>query len=332
MTVRTPVRRFHDGLFISRPDTVVGEEPLEIRVAGEVFTVTMRTPGHDIELVHGLLHAEGVVTDAADVVSIRYCDGVDEKGQNTYNVVDVALAPAATERMVPARLTTTTSSCGVCGSASIETLRKQLRYGLPDLPAFDPTTITALPDALRAKQQVFRSTGGLHAAALVRPDGGIERVREDIGRHNAVDKVIGSALLARRAARRQPGAGHVVAGVVRARAEGGPRGDRHAHRGRRPVLARHRPRAGDGPHADRVRVGVWVQHLQRRAAGARVQRLIRRRPVPHGGSAGTVGDVARGSYHAPMSRVDNPCRTTLRATVTTITSPTSSLSGGVSWM
>jgi FdhD protein len=190
------VRRFHDGLFISKPDTVVGEEPLEIRVAGEVFTVTMRTPGHDIELVHGLLHAEGVVTEAADVLSIRYCDGVDEKGQNTYNVVDVALAPAATERMVPARLTTTTSSCGVCGSASIETLRKQLRYRLPDLPAFDPSTITALPDALRAKQQVFRSTGGLHAAALVRPDGGIERVREDIGRHNAVDKVIGSALLA----------------------------------------------------------------------------------------------------------------------------------------
>ncbi len=195
MTVRTPIRRFRDGLFTSRPDSVVGEEPLEIRVAGDVLTVTMRTPGHDIELVHGLLHSEGVVTEAADVIAVRYCDGVDENGQNTYNVVDVALTPAATERMVPARLTTTTSSCGVCGSASIDALRKQLRYRLPDLPAFDPATITSLPDLLRDRQQVFRSTGGLHAAALVRPDGTVERVREDIGRHNAVDKVIGSAIM-----------------------------------------------------------------------------------------------------------------------------------------
>ncbi len=196
VTVRTPIRRFRDGLFTSRPDTVVGEEPLEIRVAGEVMTVTMRTPGHDIELVHGLLHSEGVVTGAADVIAIRYCDGVDENGQNTYNVVDVALTEEAAGRMVPARLTTTTSACGVCGTASIEALRKQLRYRLPDLPAFDPATITSLPDQLRDRQQVFRSTGGLHAAALVRPDGTVERVREDIGRHNAVDKVIGAAILA----------------------------------------------------------------------------------------------------------------------------------------
>ena len=212
VTVRTPVRRFHNGVFTSRPDMVAGEEPLEIRIGGRSLTVTMRTPGHDIELVHGFLHAEGLIAAADDISEIRYCDGVDEQGRNTYNVLDVTLSPTATSptatsptsptattassAVIPARSFTTTSACGVCGTASIEGLQRRMRYRLTDLPAFAPTTIIALPDRLRARQQAFRTTGGVHAAALVNPDGQLDHLREDVGRHNAVDKVIGTAVMA----------------------------------------------------------------------------------------------------------------------------------------
>jgi len=154
----------------------------------------MRTPGHDVELVHGLLHAEGIISGPHDVIAARYCAGVDSAGQNTYNVLDVALAdPVAAAVAVKPRAFVTSSACGVCGTSSIEALQKATRYQLPDLPLFDPTMISALPDELRTQQQAFRSTGGLHAAALFSPDGRIERVREDVGRHNAMDKVIGWA-------------------------------------------------------------------------------------------------------------------------------------------
>jgi FdhD protein len=197
VTVRTPVRRFQNGVFVSRPDTVAGEEPLEIRVAGQSISTTMRTPGHDIELVHGLLHSEGIIAGREDVIAARYCAGVDSAGQNTYNVLDVSLTdPAAAQAVIVPRAFVTSSACGVCGTSSIEALQRTTRYVLQDFPIYDPEMITALPDQLRANQQVFRSTGGIHAAALVRPDGTIERVREDVGRHNAMDKVIGSALLA----------------------------------------------------------------------------------------------------------------------------------------
>jgi FdhD protein len=188
---------------------VAGEEPLEIRIGGRSLTVTMRTPGHDIELVHGFLHAEGLIAAADDISEIRYCDGVDEQGRNTYNVLDVTLSPTATSptaasptattassAVIPARSFTTTSACGVCGTASIEGLQRRMRYRLTDLPAFAPTTIIALPDRLRARQQAFRTTGGVHAAALVNPDGQLDHLREDVGRHNAVDKVIGTAVMA----------------------------------------------------------------------------------------------------------------------------------------
>jgi len=216
VTVRTPVRRFHNGVFTSRPDVVAGEEPLEIRIGGRSLTVTMRTPGHDIELVHGFLHAEGLIAAAEDISEIRYCDGVDDQGRNTYNVLDVtlsstALSPAGLtptgtsptglspnepSTPIPARSFMTTSACGVCGTASIEGLQRRMRYRLTDLPAFAPATIIALPDRLRARQQSFKTTGGVHAAALVNPDGQLDHLREDVGRHNAVDKVIGSALMA----------------------------------------------------------------------------------------------------------------------------------------
>ena len=197
VTIRTPVRRFHNGMFTTRPDVVAGEEPLEIRIGGRSLTVTMRTPGHDIELVHGFLHSEGLIAAADDISEIRYCDGVDEQGRNTYNVLDVTLSPTVTPLAIPARAFTTTSACGVCGTASIEGLQRRMRYRLTDLPAFAPATIIALPDRLRARQQAFKTTGGVHAAALVNPDGQLDHLREDVGRHNAVDKVIGSALMAR---------------------------------------------------------------------------------------------------------------------------------------
>ncbi len=197
VTVRTPVRRFQNGVFVSRPDTVAGEEPLEIRIAGTSISTTMRTPGHDIELLHGLLHGEGIIAGREDVIAARYCAGVDSAGQNTYNVLDVSLTdPAAAQAVIAPRAFVTSSACGVCGTSSIEALQRTTRYELQDYPIFDPEMITTLPDQLRAQQQVFRSTGGIHAAALVRPDGTVERVREDVGRHNAMDKVIGSALLA----------------------------------------------------------------------------------------------------------------------------------------
>ena len=139
VTVRTPIRRFQNGTFTSRPDTVAGEEPLEIRIGGVPISTTMRTPGHDIELVHGLLHAEGIISGPHDVIAARYCAGVDSAGQNTYNVLDVALTdPAAAAELVRPRAFVTSSACGVCGTSSIEALQKVTRYRLPDLPAVRP--------------------------------------------------------------------------------------------------------------------------------------------------------------------------------------------------
>lgn len=170
---------------------------MEIRIGGTSISTTMRTPGHDIELVHGLLHAEGIITGRQDVVAARYCSGVDSAGQNTYNVLDVALTNSAGAAKLPQRKAFVTSSaCGVCGTSSIEALQKVTRYPLPDGPFLGAETICGLPAQLRTQQQAFHTTGGVHASALIRPNGTIERVREDVGRHNAMDKVIGSALLA----------------------------------------------------------------------------------------------------------------------------------------
>jgi FdhD protein len=202
VTVPRAVRRYTDGAFVSAQDTVAGEEPLELRVAGRQLTLTMRTPGHDVELAHGYLFAEGVIAAASDVRTIRYCDGVDEAGRNTYNALDVTLSADRTPALdallsAATRSGVTTSACGVCGSASIDALRARTRYPLlPDLPVLDPAVVAGLPARLREGQRVFRRTGGLHAAALADPAGELGPVREDVGRHNAVDKVIGAALLA----------------------------------------------------------------------------------------------------------------------------------------
>jgi FdhD protein len=197
VTVRRPVVKVTPSGRRRRPDALAAEEPLEIRVGGKALAVTMRTPGHDVELVHGFLLTEGVVGDREDVSTARYCDSVDESGKNTYNVLDVALAPGVPDPDTGVeRNFYTTSSCGVCGKAALDAVKLKTRYSPANDPAeVSPTVLTALPDALREAQRVFESTGGLHAAGLFRTDGTMLVVREDIGRHNAVDKVMGWALL-----------------------------------------------------------------------------------------------------------------------------------------
>jgi FdhD protein len=182
---------------VRRPDTLAAEEPMELRVGGRALAVTMRTPGHDVELAHGFLLTEGVITAADDVTTARWCDSVDETGANTYNVLDVALAPGvAPPEAGVERNFYTTSSCGVCGKASLDAVRLRTRFSPADDPVrIDAATLYALPDALREAQRIFDSTGGLHAAGLFTPDGTPLVVREDVGRHNAVDKVLGWALL-----------------------------------------------------------------------------------------------------------------------------------------
>jgi FdhD protein len=200
VTVRRPVVKVTPSGRRRRPDALAAEEPLEIRVDGKALAVTMRTPGHDVELVHGFLLTEGVVGDREDVSTARYCDSVDESGKNTYNVLDVALAPGVPEPDTGVeRNFYTTSSCGVCGKAALDAVKLKTRYSPANDPAeVSPTVLTALPDALREAQRVFESTGGLHAAGLFRTDGTMLVVREDIGRHNAVDKVVGALVLAGR--------------------------------------------------------------------------------------------------------------------------------------
>ncbi|MBD0711552.1 MULTISPECIES: formate dehydrogenase accessory sulfurtransferase FdhD [unclassified Streptomyces] len=196
VTVRRRVLRVRAGEASYRPDTLAAEEPMEIRVGGRALTVTMRTPGDDFDLAVGFLVSEGVVHRAADVAGIRYCAGATADGGNTYNVVDVALAPgvAAPDASLE-RNFYTTSSCGLCGKASLDAVRTTAAWSVADDPLrVTAETLTALPDRLRAAQRVFDTTGGLHAAGLFDATGELLCLREDVGRHNAVDKVVGHAL------------------------------------------------------------------------------------------------------------------------------------------
>jgi FdhD protein len=197
VTVRRPVVKLTPTGQRRRPDALAAEEPLEIRVDGKALAVTMRTPGNDVELTHGFLLTEGVIGARDDIVTARYCDSVDADGRNTYNVLDLALAEGVPPPDTGVeRNFYTTSSCGVCGKAALDAVRLRTRYSPADDPMrVSPTMLTKLPDALRDAQRVFDSTGGLHAAGLFQADGTMLVVREDIGRHNAVDKVIGWALL-----------------------------------------------------------------------------------------------------------------------------------------
>ncbi|WP_433618894.1 formate dehydrogenase accessory sulfurtransferase FdhD [Dactylosporangium sp. CA-139114] len=177
------------------PDTLAAEEPLEIRVGGQALAVTMRTPGDDLDLAIGFLLTEGVIGRAADVVTAKLCAGDEEP--NSYNVVDIRLgadvpAPVAQQA---ARNFYTTSSCGVCGKASIDAVRTRSTFDVSRDPlTVTPAVLAGLPGTLRRRQRAFDTTGGLHAAGLFTAGGELVCLREDIGRHNAVDKVVGWAV------------------------------------------------------------------------------------------------------------------------------------------
>ncbi|MEU6863312.1 formate dehydrogenase accessory sulfurtransferase FdhD [Streptomyces sp. NPDC046876] len=204
VTERRRVVRIRGGVAGTRPDTLVTEEPLEIRLNGKPLAITMRTPGDDFALAAGFLVSEGVLGSAADVRAVTYCEGATEDGSNTYNVVNVQLAPGVeVPDITLERNVYTTSSCGLCGKASLDAVRTATRFpqspGAADAPGavrIPVGLLGELPDRLRAAQKVFDRTGGLHAAGLFSADGELLDLREDVGRHNAVDKIVGRALRA----------------------------------------------------------------------------------------------------------------------------------------
>ncbi|MDX2706402.1 formate dehydrogenase accessory sulfurtransferase FdhD [Streptomyces sp. PA03-6a] len=197
VTERRRVLRIRDGAVDHRADTLVAEEPLEIRLNGKPLAITMRTPGDDFALAAGFLVSEGVLGSADELANIVYCAGATVDGSNTYNVVDVRLAPGVpVPDITLERNVYTTSSCGLCGKASLDAVRTTARWAIADASPLrlEPALLSALPDRLRAAQRVFDRTGGLHAAALFTSEGELLDVREDVGRHNAVDKLVGRAL------------------------------------------------------------------------------------------------------------------------------------------
>ncbi|MFE2140152.1 formate dehydrogenase accessory sulfurtransferase FdhD [Streptomyces sp. NPDC059456] len=201
VTERRRVIRVRNGATAIRPDTLVAEEPLEIRLNGKPLAITMRTPGDDFALAVGFLVSEGVLGSASDVRAVTYCEGATEDGSNTYNVVNVQLAPGvAVPDITLERNVYTTSSCGLCGKASLDAVRTATRFplrrGADDTVRIPVELLGELPDRLRAAQKVFDRTGGLHAAGLFSPQGELLDLREDVGRHNAVDKIVGRAFQA----------------------------------------------------------------------------------------------------------------------------------------
>ena len=186
---RSRVVRVRDGVRSEAPDLLAAEEPLEIRLHGDQVAVTMRTPGHDTELAVGFLIGEGIVKPE-QVGGVMECRSEEGDG----GVADVKLKPGEDPSGGWQRNFYATSSCGVCGKASIEAVRVATA-AVPDGPAIESATLQELPDILRAAQRVFDRTGGLHAAGLFTPAGELEALREDVGRHNAVDKVVGRAAL-----------------------------------------------------------------------------------------------------------------------------------------
>ncbi|MET7512104.1 formate dehydrogenase accessory sulfurtransferase FdhD [Streptomyces sp. NPDC005480] len=197
VTERRKVLRIRDEQVSSRPDTLVAEEPLEIRLGGKPLAITMRTPGDDFALAAGFLVSEGVLGATEELQSIVYCAGASQDGSNTYNVVDVRTAPGVVlPDITLERNVYTTSSCGLCGKASLDAVRTTTRFAIDDTPPvrIEPSLLASLPDRLREAQRVFDRTGGLHAAALFSEAGELLDIREDVGRHNAVDKLVGRAL------------------------------------------------------------------------------------------------------------------------------------------
>ena len=197
---RVRVRFVEDGRARVRPDALATEEPMEIRVISggrrQTVAVTMRTPGADFELAAGFLYGEGIVSSPEDVKRISYCVDPDVDAEQQYNIVNVELREGRDyDLRTLERHFYTTSACGVCGKASLEQL--ELR-GCPVIgpgPEMAAEKFYGLPEKLREAQGLFEATGGLHAAALFDADGELVAVREDVGRHNATDKLVGWALL-----------------------------------------------------------------------------------------------------------------------------------------
>jgi FdhD protein len=208
---KTRVRVVEDGKMRIRPDTLATEEPMEVRLlAGDhrqTVAVTMRTPGADFELAAGFLYGEGIVKSPDDIARISYCVDSDLDAAQQYNIVNVELRGGTGYDLRPLeRHFYTTSACGVCGKASLEQL--ELR-GCPVVgpgPEVSAETLYSLPEKLREAQGLFDATGGLHAAALFDQEGNLVALREDVGRHNATDKLVGWALLEGRL----PLSGHIV--------------------------------------------------------------------------------------------------------------------------
>lgn len=195
------INRWESGRWTESPDAVVTEEPLQLMLNGEPLSVVMRTPGDDIELVLGLMYAEGIIRSASEIRALRISAEAGETSSAISvepslvesNQVDVQLA--GDPRRKPERSMLSSSACGVCGATMIDDLRRDLAP-LPAGPQIEPAVLPPLIDRLRSGQGVFERTGGLHAAGLFDARGELLALREDVGRHNAVDKVVGRMLLA----------------------------------------------------------------------------------------------------------------------------------------
>jgi len=208
---KTRVRVVEDGKMRVRPDTLATEEPMEIRLltGGErqTIAITMRTPGADFELAAGFLYGEGIIKSPDDIAKISYCVDSDLDAAQRYNIVNVELRGGREYDLRPLeRHFYTSSACGVCGKASLEQLElRGCPVALPG-PEVSAETLYSLPEKLREAQGLFDATGGLHAAALFDEEGNLLTLREDVGRHNATDKLVGWALLENRL----PLSGHIV--------------------------------------------------------------------------------------------------------------------------
>jgi len=194
------VRKWSGGVWSEAPDAVVTEEPLQLMLDGVDLSVVMRTPGQDVELAAGLMFAEGIVRSREEIKSVRISAESGETDTRVpvdasiveSNQVDVRLSGAPRRR--PERSMLSSSACGVCGAVMIDDLKRDLAV-LPGGPAVDPALLPSLVERLRSGQGVFERTGGLHAAGLFDASGQLTCMREDVGRHNAVDKVVGRMLL-----------------------------------------------------------------------------------------------------------------------------------------
>jgi FdhD protein len=195
---RVRVTAYRAGVAEDRDDRLAGEEPLAIRVAGPGqapvdVAITMRTPGHEAELAVGFLRTEGLIDDRTEITAITTGDSATHAKPD--DEITIHLATAFDASRIAARHFVATASCGICGKASLDEVEVR-SAPIPDGPVVDPRTLISLPGTVRDAQAVFEHTGGLHAAGLFDPDGRLITLREDVGRHNALDKLIGSQVMA----------------------------------------------------------------------------------------------------------------------------------------